>query len=566
MNQILNINKKYKIPYIIANILLIFFDSIGIIIPIIIGFLVDSILIEGNTTKFLSLTIFIIIFTIVKYLGAYLSVIKLDQICYKIVGSLKVKCYTKLHELDLNYFEETKKGEILTLLTNDLNNIRQQLSYTIKTVGCLMLTFIWAFCYLMKINIGFTLILLTPTIIIGYASYKFLRNVIPKYDLAWEKMMICNDYINDNIAGNKVIKTFAKEKNEIKEMKKLTKDYTDLYIDTCLLEDKYNAYINFFSNFMYVIFVLVGGLLFIKNKITIGDLVIFNSYLFNLITPFSRLGELFGSYERYVVSKKRINKLLDREAKIKLEGTKPLTDLKRTIEFKDVSVAYESKIVLEHFNLTIHPGETIGIIGRAGSGKSTIASLLLGFIKTSSGELLLNDENYYEYNIKDIREKIGYVVQNPFLFSDTIYNNICYGKKINSKKAYEVAKIASCDYISNLPDKINTMIGERGVGLSGGEKQRLSLARALAVSPDLLLLDDITSALDIETEEKVIESINNLKENSTKIIIASKIVSVKNADKIIVLDKGKIIEMGTHEELLKKKGSYFELVKLQEEF
>ena len=564
MKRILNMSKNNKISYIIANILLIFFDSISFVFPIMIGYTIDSVLIHHNYNELLYLTIFMILFAIFKYAGAYFSVIKLDYICLNIVGDLKRKCYQKLNELDYYYFEHNSKGELMTSFTSDLNNIQRQLAYNIKTIGFIVITFIWSFCYLLTKNVLFTLILLTPAIIIGIISYHFLRKIVPKYEIVRDKTSLCNDYISDNIEGNRVVKTFAIEKEEIKKMKNLTNNYINQDIENCLLEDSFFAKIDFFSNFMYVLFLIVGGYLLIQNELTIGTLVIFSSYLSYLITPFTRLSELLGSVERYLVSKKRIFKILDTESKVVLPGTKRISNLNVPITFNGVRVVYDNKVVLNNLNLQITPKKTIAFIGPTGSGKSTIAKLLLGLITPESGEILIGKDNFLALNIKDIREKIGYVSQNPFLFSDTIYNNINYGTNITKEEAYHYASLACCTYIDKLPQKIDTMIGEKGVGLSGGEMQRLSLARALAVNPDILLLDDITSALDIETEEKINESIANLKIKTTKVIIASKIVSVMNADKIVVLDKGVVAEVGTHEELLKKRGLYYELYKIQE--
>lgn len=329
-------------------------------------------------------------------------------------------------------------------------------------------------------------------------------------------------------------------------------------------EDKFYAKIDFLGYLMSVILLFVGGYLFINNKITLGNLIIFNFYLYNLRSPFIRLSGIINSINKYSIAKTRIQKLLEAKPIVILPGTQELKSLLIPITFKDVRIVYDNKVVLENLNLTIKPHETIAFIGKTGSGKSSIVKLLLGLITPESGEILFGHTNYLEYNIKDIRERIGYVTQSPFLFSDTIYNNIKYGRdNLTKEEAHKYAKIACCNYIENLPNGIDTIIGEKGVGLSGGEKQRLSLARALAVNPDILLLDDITSALDIETEEKINESIASLKTKSTKIIIASKIVSVMNADKIYVLDQGHVIESGTHQELLQEKGYYYDLYNIE---
>jgi len=564
MKWILNLNKKYRVPYIISNVLLIFFDSIGFIIPILIGYLVDSVTIEHNYNTLFFMTIIIIVFTLFKHLGAYLSVIKLDMICFKITSELKEKCYKNTNNLDYYFYEHNNKGELMTNFTSDINRIRRHISYNIKTIGAIVITFMCSFIYLLSINVPFTLILLTPGILIGIISYIFIKKITPMYEKVRDYSSSTNDLISDNIEASRVVKTFALEKSEVKKMRHVNTKWINQDIKNCLMEDKFYAQVDFLCYLMNVIFLILGGYLFINNKITMGELVIFNAYLYNLRAPFTRLSSILSSVERYIIAKKRLEKLLNAKPKVVLPGDKKLKSLLVPIEFKNVRIVYDNKVVLENLNLKINPYDTIAFIGKTGSGKSSIVNLLLGFITPESGELLINGQNYLNYNIKDIREKVGYVTQNAFLFSDTIYNNIKYGNETVTKdEALKYARIACCDYIDNLSEGINTMIGEKGVGLSGGEKQRLSLARALAVKPDILLLDDITSALDIETEEKITASINSLDYKSTKLIIASKIVSVMKADKIYVLDSGKIIESGNHEELMKKKGYYYDLYNIQ---
>lgn len=562
MKFVLSENIKLKIPYFISNILLIFFDSIGFIIPIIVGYMIDSVLIRHKYNELLILTIILIIFTIIKFLGSYLTVIKLDTTSDKIISEVQKKCFYHVCNLDNAFFLHNNKGELMTNFTSDMRRIRSHISYVYKTIGAIVITFICSFIYLLKIHAGFTFILLTPGIVIGVVSVIFVRKISPKYEDLRNKISDANDYISDNIEGNKVVKSFSLEHHEVKNFKLINKKYTHEDIKVSQMEYTFYSYIDFLSYFMNVLFLIVGGYLFINNKITMGNLIIFNSYLYNLRAPFIRLGELLNHVQRYLIAKKRIDKLLNTAPQIKLEGNYPLKSLLVPIEFKNVRIKYDENVILDDLNFTIKPFETIAFIGKTGSGKSSIVNLLLGFITPSEGEILINGNNMLDYNIKDIRDRIGYVTQNPFLFSDTIYNNITYGKNISKKEAKKFASIACCDYIDKLSNELDTIIGEKGVGLSGGEKQRLSLARALAVKPDILLLDDITSALDIETEEKINENIKNLKYKSTKIIIASKIVSVMNADHIYVLDEGRIIEAGTHEDLLKNKGVYYELYKI----
>ncbi|MDE5539446.1 MAG: ABC transporter ATP-binding protein/permease [Bacilli bacterium] len=564
MKWILNINKNYKRPYILANMMLIFFDSIGFVIPIAIGYIVDKVTVRQSYDHLFLIVIGIIVFVIIKHLGSYLSVIKLDLTCHEIIRELKEKCYQNINKLDYYFFEHNNKGELMTNFTSDTNQVRRQISYNIKTMGAIIITFLCSLVYLLTINIPFTVVLLTPGILVGIASYRFLKNIKPEYEKSRDLASLSNDFISDNIEGNKVVKTFALEQDEIKRMRKVNTKGADKYIEISLVENKFYQTVDFFGYLMNVIFLLVGGYLFIKSRISMGELIIFNAYLYNLNAPFFRLSGLLNSVERYQISKARLQKLVDAKPQIVLNGEEKLESLLVPIEFRNVRIVYDNKVILENLNLKIKPYETVAFIGKTGSGKSSIVNLLLGFIVPESGELLINNKNYLDYRIKDLREKVGYVTQSSFLFSDTIYNNIKYGAVNTTKEeAEKYASIACCDYIGKLPEKLDTIIGERGVGLSGGEKQRLSLARALAVKPDILLLDDITSALDIETEEKINESIKTLEYKSTKIIIASKIVSVMNADKIYVLDQGKVIEEGTHKELLKKKGYYYELYNIQ---
>ncbi len=564
MKWILKMNQKYVLSYVLSNLFLIFFDTIGFVFPIAIGYMVDEVVIHQNTENLLLMTIFLICMIIFKQVGAYISWYKVEMVTLKMQQNIKVACYQKINQMDHYFFEHNSKGELMTNFTSDMWMIRKHICYNIKTIGAVVLTFLFSFAYLLHIHALFTFLLLIPGFFIGIASFLFVKKMGKYYEKLRNVLALDNNYIEDNIEGNKVVKTFALEKNEIQTMSKLDQNYIDLDMDIGFMEDRYYAIVDFLSHITSAIFLLGGGYLFINGWISLGKLIIFNAYLYNLRAPFIRLSGLMNSIQKYIVASKRIRKLLDAKPRKILTGTQHISSLLKPIEFRDVQIVYDDRVVVDHLNIRIEPYETIAFVGKTGSGKSSIVNLLLGLITPNKGEILIDGENYLNYDIQDIRQRIGYVTQNPFLFSDTIYHNISYGATgISKKDALEYADIACCDYVHKLEDGIDTIIGERGVGLSGGEKQRLSLARALAVRPDILLLDDITSALDIETEEKINESIQNLDYKATKVIIAGKIVSVMNADRIYVLDEGRVVEEGTHLELLHKKGYYYELYQIQ---
>lgn len=564
MKWIFGYNKKYIGPYIITNVLSIFFSSIDFIVPILIGFLCDCVLIYHNYEFLVLFSILIVVFALLKYCGSYLSLVKIENLSEKIISNLKLAAYENINQLDHYFFEHNNKGELMTNFTSDMWQIRRHISYNIRTIGSIIVTFSFSLIYLLSINAFFTIMLLTPGLIIGLISFVFVRKMKKEYELLREKIAVANDYVSDNIEGNHVVKTFALEQKEIKEMQKINEDYVTKDIAVGCMENNFFAKVDFLSWITDAIFLILGGYFFIQNQITLGELIIYNSYLYNLRSPFTRLSGLLNSIQRYIIAQKRIHKLILAKGKFEHTGKEKVNSLLLPIEFQNVQIVFDNRVVVDNLNLKIKPYETIAFIGKTGSGKSSIANLLLGLIVPSQGKILIDGKDFLTYDIKDIRNRIGYMSQQAFLFSDTIYNNIAYGNmKISEKEAYHYADLACCDYVYNLPNKINTVIGEKGVGLSGGEKQRLALARGLAVKPDLLLLDDITSALDIETEEKINESIATLPHKATKIIIASKIVSVKNADHIYVLENGKVVEHGKHQTLLKKKGYYYELYKIQ---
>lgn len=564
MKWALNYNKKYKLKYIISNILLIIFDTSSVIYPILLGYIVDDGLKKGNINLILAISIFLVIFVIVKTLGSYFSVIELSKVTQDITSNIKRDCYKKLNEMDNNFYKKYTPGELMTILTSDISTMQSVMVNLIKKIVSIVLTFIISLIYCLSVNWVLTIIILFPAIFICIISFDFAKKIEPLYKDAREKLSDLNNYIQDNIEGNKVVKAFSKEQEEIDNMKIKNAKLKDSIIKRNYEGIEYSNKVNILSRLMLVFCLFFGGVFLMKGHITIGQLIVFNSLLYALRSPFEALFDLIDQAQCFIISKNKVKKLLMEESSIKNVGTiKPKT-LLCDIEFKGVNIAYNDRTILTNLNIKIKPNSTVAFIGPTGSGKSSIVNLLLRFIEKSKGNILIDGIDIEDIDVKWLRNRIGYVAQQPFLFSDTITNNIKYGNtKLSDKEMRYFAELSCLSYVDKLEEKYETIIGERGVGLSGGEKQRLSLARALAVKPELLILDDVTSALDMETELSITESLKNINFPCTKIIIAQKIVSVKDADVIYVIDNNTILEKGTHKQLLKNKGYYYEIYKIQ---
>lgn len=566
MKWVLNYQKGIKGKYWLYNFMIVFGGLISsIFTAMILGIVIDKGLNEENFSIVGPLLLLVVIITIMGKLLSYFGVIFIDSFGSRYIGNvIKQDCYKKINTLDGSYFQENSIGELTTLLTSDMWTIRYNICYIVKTFLGMIFRFIGAFIYCVCVNPLLTLIVMIPMPIIALLSNKYIKQSSKLYQERRKIVSKFNNYIQENIEANRLVKNFGVEEKEIETFKQKNK-----YLQTFKAKIRYrfiNFYnqVDFFSELMTILLMLFGGLFAIYGNLTIGSLIAFSSLLGYLREPFLELGSLIDEWQNFKVSVKKVRTLLNEKSKIEDKGTIYLTKAEHEITFEKVSVAFDDKEVLKNINFTMAPGKTYAFVGTVGSGKSTITKLLLRLVEPSKGRILIDGIDIKEYTLSSLRDNFGYVSQTPFLFSDTIRNNVCYANpSLSEEKAYEAIHIAKADFVDRLSDKIDTIIGENGVSLSGGEKQRLSLARAIAKSPSCLILDDITSALDFETEIQVAENIASLNYDCTKIIIAQKIFSVKNAEQIFVLENGKIKEEGTHEELLKKQGFYYTIYQIQ---
>lgn len=552
-----------KKKFIVYFILLVLFDSTAIVTPLLLGYLVDYGLQTQNLSLLFGFGIVVIVFVIIRTLGSYFSVIQLDFSTFRIRDHRRCELYQKVHASDFSFFQQFHVGELINLINDDWDNVRRWFGYDLKTILFNIAHFVIALVFFLSCSIPVTLLFLGFIFLHTFFSFRFFQKVKHYYELLREKGANLSRSIQDFIDGSRVLKSFHAMGEEAESLMDVNSKIKQIDFELAQKRNRFMNFNHFFFQFLSILFVISVTYLFISGRVTIGEILILNSFIGYLQEPFRNLNEMLDDYQKAHTSKERLLKVLHYESKIKNQSKENVSSLFKPIQFQNVCVTLDEKEVLQNLNFTISPYETVAFIGLTGSGKSSIANLLVRFLNPTSGEIKLGSKTIEDYDLVKYRSKIGYVFQEPFLYSDTILNNIFFGSKYSKKKLEYLTKICRLDFVRDLKDGFQTVIGERGVGLSGGEKQRIALARALAGNPDLLILDDMTSALDIETEKSIIEAIYQMDKTCTKVIIAEKIVSVKNADMIYVMDDGVILESGTHEELLKKEGYYYQMYKIQ---
>lgn len=564
MKWVLKFIKEYNLKYWLANSIIILGSIITKVIPVIlIGDMINKGIYENDFSKIPLLFIISITMYFIGRLITYGGILLIDTVRYNLASKLKKSCYKKLNELDQSFYKEKSIGELTTILTTDVHIIHHNMCFVVKQSMGMLASSILAILYCLYISPILTLIILIPTPIIAIISHKHIKNSNKVYQTERESLSNLNSYIQENIEGNRLVKTFGNEEKEIKEFKEKNRALKDRNLKIQNLNINYTTKIDFLSYLMEILLVLFGGIFVMKGQATLGDFVIINTFMGSIKKPFVQMSGFVNDWQQFKVAVARTRALLESKTDIQDEGKLKLTSW-NNISFQNVSLEIDNKPVIKNINFNLQPNKTYAFIGEVGSGKSTIAKLLLRLLENTTGEIKIGNKPINDYTIESLRKNIGYVSQTPFLFSDTISNNVTFGNtELLEQDVKHFLQIAKADYVFSLPYGIHTVIGENGVSLSGGEKQRLCLARALAKQPSILILDDITSALDFETELEVTNNINNLQYQCTKIIIAQKILSVKNADEIFVMKDGKIIEHGTHEQLLNQKGMYQEIYNIQ---
>lgn len=557
---------KYKIRFYFAFVAVLISSLISMINPYLSGKLVDEVIMKNKLNMLIYILGIMILVTVIKAIIRYTYQMTFERVSQNVIFEIRQQMYNKLQELDLDYYNKTRTGDIMARMTGDMDAIRHFVAWVMFNIFENVTVFIFAIGSMFIINAKFTIFMFLLTPIVAYCAYKMTIESNPIFYDIREQFSKLNTVVQENISGNRVVKAFAKEKYEISKFEERNKSYMDSNMDLAKVTQKYMPILNGLSNMFTVVMILVGGILIINDKLTIGELVMFNGLIWAINNPMNMVGWLINDVQRFIAASRKIRILLSEETKIKnpVDGIKP-KKINGEIEFRNVNFEYGYETVLKNINFHIKPGQRVAIFGQTGSGKSTIINLIERFYDVTSGEILIDGVNVKEYDIHALRKNISISMQDVFLFSNTIEDNIRYGipEVENSRIAWAAEMSDADNFINKLSESYGTIVGERGVGLSGGQKQRITLARSIIKDPSILILDDTTSALDVETEAVIQKNLNTIYKDKTTFIIAHRISSIKNSDLILVLDNGEIVESGTHEELINAHGHYYEVYKEQ---
>ncbi|MDK0821487.1 ABC transporter ATP-binding protein [Clostridium perfringens] len=546
----------FLIVPILAMIIVLGIDSF---FPYLQKIFVDDILLGSDKSK---LGLFFGVFLGLSLLRGILGYIKeflFDKFSLNVSKEIRMDLFKKIQSFEFSFFDSTNTGELMSRIGEDVDIVWETISYGLRLLIEGIILFIISVTIMMSMSPSLTIICLVILLPVGVLAILVNKKFHRNYSKISDKVADINLMAQQDIAGIRLVKAFAREKYETEKFLKVNKDYYDLNITQAKILSNFLPVIDLLTNLTPVAMIIYGGYLVIKGNITMGTLLAFSSYILNLSFCVKNIGGLVNMMSQNRASMDKIFNILKRKPQItSMENSYNPDKVKGEIEFKNVSFRYNEEEVLKKINLKIPAGSTVAIMGETGCGKSSILSLIGRHYDVSSGEVLIDGVNVKKWNLDSLRENMAVVFQDTFLFSDSIKDNIDFGGNKSEDEIIEAAK-DSCayDFIKEMPEGFETEVGERGLGLSGGQKQRLAIARALVRKTSILILDDATSALDMETEFNVLKNLSKKQDKATTFIIAHRISGVKDADIILFMKDGEIVEMGDHESLLKKKGYYY---------
>lgn len=567
MKRLLRYVKPYRYYIIIAILLNILTAALEPLRPYLTKIAVDNYIAKNDYKGLINIIALILLSLILQAVITYVMQFATKLMGQKTLFDLRMEIFEHLQKLSLRFFDRTQIGRLVTRVTNDVEALSELFSSGIIMIFSDIFIIAWIFIFMIIMDLNLALVTMSVIPVLIYATFLFRKKVRQNYRDVRYHLARLNSYMQEHISGMNIVQIFNKEENEFERFKNINEEYKKANIQSIFYHAVFYPAVELISSIAVALIIWYGGGEVLRNNLSIGVLFAFIQYTEMFFRPVRDLAEKYNILQTGMASSERIFKLLDNKTFVKNpENSIQLGNIKGKIEFRDVWFAYNGEdYVLKGISFIINPGETVAIVGATGAGKSSIVNLLMRFYDLNKGQILIDNIDISKIPEQELRKHIALVLQDVFIFSGDIKSNInLWNDEIGMEKIKEAARIVGADsFIEKLPQGYDEEVKERGATLSLGQKQLISFARALAYNPKILILDEATASIDTESEQMIQKAISKLLKGRTSIVIAHRLSTIKNSNKIIVLHKGEIREVGTHYELLAKKGIYYRLYQLQ---
>jgi ATP-binding cassette subfamily B protein len=567
LKRVLKVARPYNSLFNTCIFLAIILAPLGSLLPFIVKNIVDDYIVPKHFDGFVFMCALFLITLILNVVLRYFFLYRLSELGQKILRDLRIKVFDKILSLRLRYFDQTPIGTSTTRTINDIHSINEVFTQGVVTILADFLALIAILCVMFYTSWRLTLISLITLPLLIYATYIFSKKVKGSYERVRTGVAKMNAFLQERITGMRIVQIFNAESIEREKFKSINREYTSANLDSVLYYSVFFPVVELISALSLALMVWIGAKAYLHDSVTFGDLVAFPLYLDLLFRPVRMAADKFNTLQMGLVAAERVFTLLDSDEYIPNNGTIKKTHLEGKVEFKNVGFAYDDEnFVLKDVSFKLDKGDTLAVVGSTGSGKTTIINIMNRFYDIQKGQILLDNIDIKSYELHDMRKHIAIVLQDVFLFDGSVLENITLrDDSITREEVIEASKkIGAHEFIEKLEDNYDFHISERGGNLSVGQRQLISFVRALVTDPDILILDEATSSIDTETEQTIQNAIEKLIENRSSIIIAHRLSTIRNADNIMVMDQGNVVEFGTHEHLLTlEDGRYKELYELQ---
>lgn len=557
-------HKKY---FILSLLSLFFVTAITVVYPIILQLTIDDVVLADRFSLIPVIAIIFFILMVLKGISTFIHQYLGDLFGIKTVYDMRNALYEKLQVLSFKYYDNAKTGDLMSRLTADVEGFRFFLSFGFAELIRIILLIGFSLSVMLYYSVPLTFVTMAAMPFLGIVVYKFDKRVHPAFRGIRKSLGNLNTRVQENISGMHTVKSLSREDFEVGRFSLNNANYRENNLKTSYIWAKFFPLMELIGNISAVALLAFGGYLVLNGDVNLGELVAFFSLVWYILGPLMNLGFVVNLFSQAKASGERLIEILDAKEDIVEKENAMDRPIHGDVLFENVSLNYtkDTDEALKNVNFHATKGKTIGLIGPTGSGKTSITQLIARFYEANSGQIYIDGYPIEEYSLTTLRKHIGFVLQESFLFSTTIRENIAYGRPdISEDRIIDAAKRAQAhDFIMNMPKGYDTMLGERGMGLSGGQKQRIAIARAICIDPSILILDDATSAVDMETEFKIQKALKEVMKGRTSFIISHRISSLKHADEILVLNEGRIVERGTHDQLVHSNGTYQHIYDIQ---